>query len=181
MTEMDQDGGRSNRIAGLLAAVACVAVRWAVRLQPRAFRERFGAAVVAETCEEIHGAVRRGIAATCRVSLYALMDAWSGAGAERVSALHPASSGNGSALRGLRTDLVIASRRVRSQAMLSAIVVVTLGLAIGASAAIFSVTDAVLLRPLPFPESDRLVKLDEETATPSRSGMSLPALEIIGK
>jgi len=37
------------------------------------------------------------------------------------------------------------------------IAVITLGVGIGANAAIFSVVDAVVIRPLPFPESDRLV------------------------
>ncbi|HSS50045.1 MAG TPA: ABC transporter permease, partial [Thermoanaerobaculia bacterium] len=37
------------------------------------------------------------------------------------------------------------------------VAVLTLGVALGANAAIFTVVDAVLIRPLPFPEADRLV------------------------
>ena len=172
---------RSHRVARLLAALACWAVRMAVALQPRGFRHRFGESIVIETCDEIRSAVPLGAAATLRVSARALTDAWRGAGAERVAALHPASPENLSAMRGVRTDLMIASRRVRSQPVLSVIVVVTLALAIGASTAIFSVADAVLLQPLPFPGSDRLVKLDEQTAVAGRGGLSFPALELMAK
>jgi len=43
----------------------------------------------------------------------------------------------------------------------SAVAIITLALGIGANTAIFSVIDAVLLRPLPFPEAHRLVRIYE--------------------
>src|SRR4026208_259552 len=54
------------------------------------------------------------------------------------------------------SDLRYALRSLVNQPAFAAVVVITLALGIGASTAIFSVVNAVLLRPLPFPNADRL-------------------------
>lgn len=60
---------------------------------------------------------------------------------------------------GLRGDLRHGARVFGRCPMLVGFVVLTLSLGIGANAAIFSVFEAVLLRPLPYPAADRLVLL----------------------
>ena len=56
----------------------------------------------------------------------------------------------------LRNDLRFALRQLRKTPAFTAIVLATLGLCIGVNTAIYSVLDAVLLRPIPYPEPGRL-------------------------
>ena len=58
----------------------------------------------------------------------------------------------------LRQDIGYSWRMVRRAPGFAITAVVIVALGIGATTAAFSVTDFVLLRPLPFPEPDRLVK-----------------------
>jgi putative ABC transport system permease protein len=57
----------------------------------------------------------------------------------------------------LKQDIRHAVRMARRQPAFSLLVILTLGIGIGANAAVFSVVNSVLLKSLPFPASDRLV------------------------
>ena len=59
----------------------------------------------------------------------------------------------------MHRDFVFALRQLRTNLRFSLIIVLTLALGIGATTAIFSVVSGVLLRALPFPESERLISL----------------------
>jgi predicted permease len=59
-------------------------------------------------------------------------------------------------------DLRFATRTLRKSPEFAAVAVLTLTLGIGATASIFSVVDAVLLRRLPYPNANRLVSLYED-------------------
>src|SRR5919197_3799796 len=62
-------------------------------------------------------------------------------------------------LEALRHDVVAAARALRGDRAFALGVAMTLALGIGATAAVFSVAYGVLLRPLPFPHAEQLVRL----------------------
>jgi putative ABC transport system permease protein len=62
-------------------------------------------------------------------------------------------------IESLTSNLRFALRMMRKAPGLAAAVIFTLALGIGANTAVFSALDAILLRPLPFPQGDRLMLL----------------------
>src|ERR1700676_3085186 len=60
-------------------------------------------------------------------------------------------------------NLKSAFRFIRKSPSFSMAIIVTLALGIGANSAVFSAIDAILLRPLPLPNGDRLMKVSQYT------------------
>jgi len=64
-------------------------------------------------------------------------------------------------LDSIRQDTAYAVRRLAKSPGFTLVAALTLALGIGATSAIYTVVSAVLLRPLPYPEPDRLVEVDQ--------------------
>jgi putative ABC transport system permease protein len=138
-----------------------------LRLYPRGLRARYAAEMARVFEDRLRAAGRSGRVAVLRTGGAGLVDVVRGAVAEWVWAV-VRHDGMGWArersartigvriMNGLMRDIRHGLRSLRRSAAFTAASVLTIGLGIGANAAIFSVVRAVLLRPLPYPDADRL-------------------------
>jgi len=72
----------------------------------------------------------------------------------------------------LLRDVRHSVRALRQSPGFTAVAVLTLAIGIGANTAIFSFVDAMLLRPLPYPDADRIVRVMEKPPRGQRNGIS---------
>ena len=70
--------------------------------------------------------------------------------------------------------LRFAFRQLIKNPAFSAVAIITLALGIGANTAIFSIVNAVLLRPLPYPNADRIMVLNESSGPGQDYSVALP-------
>src|SRR5713226_1342029 len=73
----------------------------------------------------------------------------------------------------MRLDLFLALRWMRKDPFFTTAIVFILALGIGANTAVFSVVDAVLLRPSPYPSAERLVRIEESSTSRALSGVPI--------
>ncbi|HXV61138.1 MAG TPA: ABC transporter permease [Vicinamibacteria bacterium] len=134
--------------------------RWLLSLYPRKFRDEFEDEMVAFFREQLSEATPRGRAAICSASAKALVDLVGCALAERWEATNrDKRRGGNEMLLGLSAEAKFAIRTLSNRPAVSITAVGILALGLGAVTLVFSVLDAVVLRPLPYVESDRIVTI----------------------
>jgi putative ABC transport system permease protein len=144
-----------------------------VGLYPGRIRDRFGRAIEDDFAEALEDAARSGWLRTCRTGVVWCADAAVSAFAERLGmgrgvvqmgTAAPVELGGGwwrrAVLQAGGREVRLALRRLSRQPGLVGVVVLTLGVSIGAATTVFLAIDVLLVRSLAYPAADRLVRLE---------------------
>lgn len=128
---------------------------------PKSFRAQFGSELAAVFRARIDAAFNRGLTRGSGLGIWLSLDAIASGVAERLYQLRRSrpqpTRRRPMFLESIFSDVRLAIRRLRHAPVFAAAAIATLALGIGASTAIFSVANAVLLRPLPYHDPGALV------------------------
>jgi len=160
---------------------------WIVRAYPRSFRDAVGADF-AEALADRMRLRRRAGASSARVLLLALLDtarnapgAWGRAAADSIASRRvagpPLHHGERTMIDRLGQDLRYAVRTWSRRPAIALVAFATLAIGIGANTALFSIVNAVLLRPLPYAHAERLVTVWARTPGNPQTLVSYPEFE----
>ena len=159
---------------------AVTPLRWLAKLLPRGLRAEYGPDILALFAERMSEEGRHSRHAAVRYWFLGATDlALTVARVRSVrhrSLALPTIGPN--MMDSLRLDFSQGVRSVAHRPGFAAMVVLTLGLGIGATTTVFSVMDAALLRPLPYPDPDRLVEVRLRRA--NGGGTNAPTPEMVG-
>ena len=149
--------------------------RLLLRLAPRSFRQRYGDDMIAMVRDKLDSArSRRKLGVGFKELVDLLRTIWRER--RRATAGLPRST-HAPWTRTLGADIRSAFRSVLHRPAQAALIVAVLAVGLGAATAMFSVVDAVLLKPLPYPHGRALVRISEAEPARNLTGASFPALE----
>jgi putative ABC transport system permease protein len=147
--------------------------RFLLFLYSARFRRAYGAEMEQVFCRRLSRANERGTAAFTYALGYAYADLIASAIGERLARRVNTSTGDTMNVTFVR-DLKLAARTFLRRPAFLATVVLTLGVGIGAATAIASLVDATILRPLPYPNAERLIAIMEDSAQFGKTPFAAP-------